>query len=530
MSMADAGPVLIVGAGPTGLTAALELSRMGVPVRIVDKSGRPAETSRALAVHARTLELLDQRGLAAEMVHLGNRARAASIHDTGRKLATIDLRRIPSRFNYVLLLAQSETERLLREQLARQGVTVEREVQLTSLTQLPAGGVRVGLRHAGDRTEQTDVPWLISADGAHSTVRRLLALPFGGESDPETYSLADLYIDGDVPDDQLTVFLAVDGFVALFPMGDRRFRMIATDPQHHAKDEGPPPLAELQGDVDRVTRMALRLRDPYWTSRFRINNRHLETLRAGNVFFGGDAAHVHSPVGGQGMNTGMHDMINLCWKLALVVRGRAGEALLDTYQEERLPIIKAIVRTTKTATNLFNSDSPLVHSLLSHTLPFALGTDVLQNRGTRILSELSADYRDSPLADSAGDDDAVEPLRAGDRVPDLMLITNEGPGARRRLYDLLDASRFTLLIISPDGGAVPERLAGWDDLVKVCAAHLAPEDQEETGADDDLLEKLTKQGGLLLVRPDAYLGVAAGPDRPDVLDAWLSRWFDAVPR
>lgn len=529
--MVDPVPILIVGAGPTGLTAALELSRLGVPVRIVDKAARPSDTSRALAVQSRTLELLDQRGVAAEMVRLGNRARTAAIHDSGHRLATIELRRIPSRFNYVLLLSQAETERLLREELARQGVTVEREVELDSLTPLPSGGVRAGLRHASGGTEITETPWLICAEGAHSTVRRLLGLPFNGTSDPETYALADLHIDGDVPDDQLTVFLAVDGFVALFPMGDRRFRMIATDPHHHAKGDAPPTPVELQGDLDRVTRMALRLRDPYWTSRFRINSRHLETLRVGHVLFGGDAAHVHSPVGGQGMNTGIQDMINLCWKLALVQRGRAGTALLDTYQSERLPVIKALVRTTRTATSLFNSESPLVHTLLSHTLPLALGTDLVQERGSRIISELQVSYRHGPMAAAAGDGHAVRPVRAGDRLPDLMLLVQEdGAPTRRRLYEVLDPTRFTLLAIVPDGVFEYRVPQAWSDLVTVRVARLAAGDQRGSGADDDLLERLAERGALLLVRPDAYLGAAAGPDQPEALIAWLSRWIDGAPR
>ena len=254
--------VLVVGAGPTGLTAAMELSRRGVGVRIIDRAPEPSTTSRALAVQARTLELMQPRGIGEEMVRLGNPARATALYGRGRRLAAVQLDRIPSRFNYVLLLAQAETERLLAAQLDAQGVLVERGVELVSLHQdTAAGGVEALLRTPDGTEELARCAYLIDASGAHSTVRRVLELPFAGRELAQSYLLGDLCLDGAIPEDELSIFLAGNGFAAAFPMAGHRFRLMATDPDHHSKDETAPTLGELQRVYDRVSPIPARLRD-----------------------------------------------------------------------------------------------------------------------------------------------------------------------------------------------------------------------------------------------------------------------------
>jgi 2-polyprenyl-6-methoxyphenol hydroxylase-like FAD-dependent oxidoreductase len=321
--MEESRPVLIVGAGPTGLTAALELTRLGIPVRLVDQYTAPSPTSRALAVHARTVELLHQRGLAAEMIALGNKAFAAALYNGGALLGRINLHAIDSRFNYVLLLSQSETERILRERLLQAGVAVERATQMVAFTQLdgPAAGVRATLRHADGRVEEIDAAYLVDAEGAHSSARHQLDLPFAGKSLPDTYIIADLYLDGAVAEDALTIFVPAAGLLAAFPMGQRRFRILATERDATANDAPPPGLDTIAAAWSRSAPVPVALRDLQWSSRFRINSRALQRLRHGSVFFAGDAAHIHSPAGGQGMNTGIQDAINLGWKMAWVYRG-----------------------------------------------------------------------------------------------------------------------------------------------------------------------------------------------------------------
>src|SRR6476620_7971516 len=293
-----------------GLTAALELSRLGIGVRIVDRASERSLTSRALGIQARTVEQLRVRGVGDELVRLGNPARSTTLYSAGEKLASIELHRMPSEFNYVLLLAQSDTERLLTEQLNRQGVKIERGVELTAVTQ-QRDGVSAVLCSGDGAEEMLDASSLIAADGSHSAIRKALGLPFTGKSLIHNYVLGDLYLAGDVPEDQLSIFLGRNGFLAVFPMGGGRFRFMATDPDGITGDTGDPTLEDIQRLYDRTVHLPARLYNRNWSSRFRINSRHMTTLRDGRVFFGGDAAHVHSPAGGQGMNAGIQDMVNL---------------------------------------------------------------------------------------------------------------------------------------------------------------------------------------------------------------------------
>jgi 2-polyprenyl-6-methoxyphenol hydroxylase-like FAD-dependent oxidoreductase len=496
-------PVLIIGAGPTGLTAALELSRLGIGVRIVDRAPVPSPTSRALGVQARTIELLRVRGVGDEMLRLGNRARATTLYARGEALAAIELHRMPSEFNYALLLAQSDTERLLTEQLNRQGVKVERGVEMVSVSRM-ADHVGVQLRSGDGSTEAVTASYLIAADGAHSAVRKAMGLRFKGRSMTQNYVLGDLHVAGDVPEDQLSIFLARNGFLAVFPMGDNRFRFMATDPKRITGDGGEPSLEDIQRLYERTAHLPAQLYNLNWSSRFRINSRHMTTLRDGRVFFGGDAAHVHSPAGGQGMNAGIQDMINLSWKLAMVLEGRARPELLDTYESDRLPVIRELVKMTERATKVFNSTNPLVHAALTHVAPILLARSTVQNKAAPKLGQLTAGYRSGPIAKGGG---RIGPLRAGDRVPDFALT-----GERGQLYDVLDLSTLTLFV--GDGG---ERLAAayrpWVDVLAVRQASI---------------ESLPT--GWLLVRPDGYVAAAGGPDDVAVLTRWLDRWLTRPSR
>ena len=524
--MSETRPILIVGAGPTGLTAALELSRFGVPVRLVDKRPAPSTTSRALAVQARTLELFDQRGLTGEMLRLGNRAHATVFHADGKPLGKIRLDEIPSRHHYILLLSQAETERLLREQLARQGVSIERSTELVAFAQLEPdahakhpGGVRAVLRRADGSLEELDAAYLVCAEGAHSLVRHTAGMEFEGKSLSETYDLADLHIDGELPEDEISIFTAGHGLLAAFPLGGRRFRLIAVDPDKHGRGAADPTLEEMQKVYDDTASAPGRLRDVVWTSRFWINSRMLRTLRSGRVFFGGDSAHVHSPAGGQGMNTGIQDMINLGWKLALVWRGQAAPALLDTYEQDRLPVIRDVVKRTEGATDTVNSSNPLLRGIVAHVAPLLLGTSFVQQTGTGIIGETAANYRPSPLSETAH---APGKLHAGDRLPDLDVLAWNAAAARSAtsLYGCLDPSRCTLLSV----GDLPPGAAAWPPFVQTRRV-AAPADPEAAAA---FTHAFGTGRGFWLVRPDAYLGFVGGPDDLPALFQWLGRWFPAA--
>lgn len=241
-----------MGAAPTGLTAAMELSRAGVPVRLVDAADGPSTTSRALAVQARALELMDQRGLGQRMVPEGDLATAVTFYAGGDRISAVDLTRIPSRHAYILVLPQDRTEALLREQVAAQGVQVEWSTGLTAMAQLSCGhGVRAVLTGPDGALEEVDGSYLISAEGSHGVVRHTLGLPFEGRSLPQTYALADVHLTSDLPQDEMSLFLSARGLLAVFPLGTGRYRSMATDPQRRGTD-APPPLLEALGTAGGV--------------------------------------------------------------------------------------------------------------------------------------------------------------------------------------------------------------------------------------------------------------------------------------
>jgi 2-polyprenyl-6-methoxyphenol hydroxylase-like FAD-dependent oxidoreductase len=515
--------ILIVGAGPTGLTAALELSRLGVPLRIIDKQAAPATTSRAVGVQARTLELLELRGLADEMVRLGNPGLAASFYGGGKRAFRLDFTRIDSRYHYLLFISQAETERILRTAVEKQGVRIERGVELVGLAQdvlsPEPNPVRVVLRHADGRLEQAQAPWLISAEGAHSAVRATLNLPFEGKTREEQYVLGDLHIDGELAETDLHVFSSTHGFLGLFPMGNGRFRLMASNPLSQPSRDTAPALAELQAIYDQRSPIPARFRDMNWSSWFRINSRMVARLKVGRLLLGGDAAHIHSPAGAQGMNTGIQDMINLAWKLALVFKGQAPPALLDTYEQERLPVIRDVLAHTEGLTSVIASEEQFG--------PWTQEAEMAQDAIAARMCQLAIGYRDSPLSASH----AHEGLHAGDRVPDLPVRHQSEGGAgwqEKTLFSLLDPSRFTLLVVrSAESGAAPadlyDAMQPWRPLTGVVELAPAPETARER-----FRAVFGPSNGVFLVRPDGYVGFASDEHTwTRQLDAYCRLWLTA---
>jgi 2-polyprenyl-6-methoxyphenol hydroxylase-like FAD-dependent oxidoreductase len=515
--------VLIVGAGPTGLTAALELSRLGIPVRILDKQAAPPTTSRAVGVQARTLELLELRGLAEEMVRLGNPGLAASFYGGGKRVFRLDFTRIDSRYHYLLFISQAETERILRTAVEKQGVRIERGVELVGLAQdllsPDPNPVKVVLRHNDGRLEQAQAPWLIGAEGAHSTVRATLDLPFEGKTRDEQYALGDLHIDGELEETDLHIFSSEHGFLGLFPMGNRRFRLMASNPLSRPSKDTAPALQELQALYDQRSQIPARFRDMSWSSWFRINSRMVSRLKVGRLLLGGDAAHIHSPAEAQGMNTGIQDMINLAWKLALVLKGQAPPALLDTYEQERLPVMRDVLANTERMTNVIGSGNQVGS--------WAEETEKAQDAIATRMCQLAIGYRESPLSATY----LQEGLHAGDRVPDLPVRYRSEAGAgwqEKTLFSLLDPSQFTLLAVrSAELEAAPADLYGavqpWRHLIDVVELGPAAE-----AAHERFQAVFGRSDGVFLVRPDGYVGFASG-ERASArqLDAYCRLWLTA---
>jgi 2-polyprenyl-6-methoxyphenol hydroxylase-like FAD-dependent oxidoreductase len=533
-------PVVIVGARPTGMTAALELSRLGVPVRLIEKVpappsavAPPQERSRAIGVQARTLELLEMRGLSEEMRSLGHPTAGCSIYGGGRRLFHLDFSRIDSRHHYLLFLSQMETERILCEAIGRLGATIERGVELVGFTQDALSPdpcpVKVVLRHEGGRLEQAQAPWLIDAEGAHSIGRTTLDLPFMGRTMIETYALGDLHVDGDLAEADFHLFSTEHGFLGLFPLGHRRFRIIAGVPPSKVKKGAAPAIEDLQAIYDARSPTPARFSDLRWASWFVINSRMVPHLRVGRLLLGGDAAHIHSPAAGQGMNTGIQDMINLAWKLALVIKGEAPEALIDTYEQERLPVVRNVLSKTEKITDLMTSRRPLVRGLLRHLAPRIGNARFAQRIVPFRVSQLAVGYRQSPLSVHHG---RAGRLHAGDRVPDLPVRIRTAHGEAwqdRSLFSALDSLRFTLLVVHPE--AEDARGVDWCGTVQqwpvIRVVGIAP---AVGGARARFHAAFGRSTGVFLVRPDGYIGFVGGKHASTShLDAYCREWLVEQP-
>lgn len=390
--------VLIAGAGPVGLTMALELTRYGVPVRLVDKIPETPHTSRAVAVWPRTLELLDRSGAAADIIGVGNKVNVANILSGGRPVASLSIEEVPSPYPFALMVPQYETEAVLRRHLAAHGVMPDLGVELLGLEQ-DEDGLSARLREP-DGIERIDrYAWLVACDGAHSVVRHRLCLDFKGDTLGLDWTQGDFHLSGyPFPSSQMAIFWHEDGPLLFFPMAPDRARIITS----LGPSTGTPPVAldrdAFQKMIDARAPGRITLTGTEWTSAFRINERQVENYRSGRVFLAGDAAHVHSPAGGQGMNTGMQDAINLAWKLALVSRGIAtAPELLDSYDLERRPVgaqvISASGRMTRVGT-LADHTLQHVRDFVAHIL---MGLAPVQRAITGLMAEVSIGYPHSPL-------------------------------------------------------------------------------------------------------------------------------------
>ena len=478
-------PILIAGAGPVGLTLAVELARYGVPVRIIDSAAAASATSKALAIWARTLELLDRGGMAAPLVQAGLRVPAVRIGTAGAEIGRIDFSGLDTRYPFALLLPQSETERLLAARLAGLGLAVERRTTLARFADT-ADGVACEILGPEGRVERVTAPWLVGCDGAHSTVRKALGLSFEGDTLAQTFVLADLQVAGlPVPPDEIGIFWSRDGALMFFPIGHGRYRVIADVGEAPRHD---PTLAELQAIVDVRGPAGVTLSDPVWLAGFSVNERMVSRYRVGRVLVAGDAAHLHSPAGGQGMNTGMQDAVNLAWKLALVVRGRAVPALLDSYGAERAAVARRVIAEAGRLTRVGLLKGPLAQALRDHAAHRLLGLAAVQDLATHRLSELSVGYPGSPL-------NRGHVAGATAALPGQRFATDRPFGAG-------DCPLFALCAAEDDGARAFR--AGHEGLVEPVPRPALPD------------------GLIRLVRPDGYVAAIARPGDWAVLEEALS--------
>lgn len=399
--------VLIVGAGPVGLFLAHECARRGLRWRLIEARARQSEHSKALAVMPRTLEILDMAGIVEPFLQVANRVDRIAILSGGRQLAQIAFAPPDTPYPFVAMVPQDETERLLVGELIRGGGAVEYETRFIAATQ-HAEGVAVELEHQGQPRSLT-ARYVVGCDGAHSAVRHCLALAFDGAAYDAAFMLADVETDDAFPADEMQLCPSASGPLAVFPMSATRRRIVAA--VDRAEGEAP----SLQ-----VVQQALAARGPgilarrvHWSSYFRIHHRQAAQLRVGRIFIAGDAAHIHSPIGGQGMNTGLQDAWNLAWKLDFAVRGRGGERLLDSYAAERLPVIRSVIATTHLMTQAMATPSAAAQRLRDTVIPIVTGISGLRRSFVRRLSQLGVQYRGSPVIEGKGQRFFGAPVRDG---------------------------------------------------------------------------------------------------------------------
>ncbi|MFI1458289.1 FAD-dependent oxidoreductase [Streptomyces roseus] len=452
---AGSARVLVVGAGPVGLTAAHELARRGLRVRLVDGAPGPARESRAVAVHPRTLETFDQMGLVDAVLARGRKNRAFTMYARGSRLVRLDAdyATMPTRFPYSLIIAQTETEAVLREAVARLGVTVEWGVRLTSLEQ-DGDGVRARLEHPDGSAEEYEVPWLVGCDGGHSTVRKQLGLPLLGESS-ETWALADAPVSTDLPPD--TIYWVHTGSQALMMVPYQRegyWRLLDTAPGARPGDD---PARRFSRKLSAGLGRTVRVGEPEWTSVFTFQQRMVPRMHDGRCFVAGDAAHVHSPASGQGMNTGVQEAYNLAWKLAMAARGQAGPELLATYGQERVPVGEALIGSTRRATFLVQFKNALAGVALPvvFTLVRTLGPlrRAIQRKVLGGMSGLRLSYGQSPLTTA----DPLMGLPAGSRAAAAAARRGD-PGSEALRTELRD-TRWTLVWEAGGPGATLRAVA-----------------------------------------------------------------------
>ena len=502
--------LLIVGAGPVGLTMACELTRHGVPCRIIEKRAERSQTSKALGVFPRTLELFETIGIAEQAIAAGQVLYGLRLREGEKEMAHLEFSSIASPYPFLLSLPQAETERLLTESLSALGVEVERNLELIGLTQTDSS-VLAKVRHADGREEEIASPWVVGCDGAHSTTRHALGMEFEGAPYDESFVLADARVESALSPHEAHLFFSNDGLFAVFPFRGERARLIANIPPETRTQSLPELTAEeIQQYADRRGPGGLRISDIDWTSRFHISHRKVADFRKLRVFLAGDAAHIHSPAGGQGMNTGIQDAFNLGWKLALVVKGRAPASLLRSYSLEREPIAKGVLSLTDRITRMATVTNPVAKTMRNFVLTTFSGMDFVAENIAERMAELSVNYRNSPIVNN----DGGGALRAGDRAPDAEL--RDADGQARRLFELFHDTRHTLLVFSGNGarhslgeavsvstlGAQAEDVA----LHRISRGRRATESdalRDIAGTAHSIYDLLS--GGVVLVRPDGYI-------------------------
>jgi 2-polyprenyl-6-methoxyphenol hydroxylase-like FAD-dependent oxidoreductase len=504
--------VLIVGAGPTGLALACQLIRFGVDFRIIDKKEGTTPYSKAIGVQARTLEIYEQMGLADDLIGLGTVAEKIRMFAGGKmrgEAVFADIGKGISPYPFVLLVEQGLHERLLYDHIRSNGRDVIWNAQLERFSQCESG-VSAEIMNPDGAVDKIEAKFLVGCDGAKSSVRKSLGLEFSGSTFERMFYVADVELDWEYGHDALQVFLMRNSLLAFFPMvGERRYRIVGTFPEEFAKDEGDVLYEEIEERIRLDSDIDLDITNVNWFSTYRVHTRHVDKFSVGRCFLAGDSAHIHSPAGAQGMNTGIQDGYNLAWKLAMVLRGHASPELLETYNEERLPNAKMLTQTTDRFFGLVASPDPLLVFLRIYVFPYVanllLSLDVVKRFVFPRISQIAINYRGSSLSEQHGNIKA----KAGDRMPWFEI---EGGS----IYDRLREAKFHLVVVVDGITHVPvlpdELMEQWSGLIDSTVLEMTDDISEIFG---------TMKAFFMVLRPDNHIGLISDRFSPDIVSRYL---------
>lgn len=525
--------VLVVGAGPTGLMAACQLALRGISFRIIDKNFAPTTQSRAIILHARTLEVFEQLGIASKAVALSEPCHGVTWVFNGKEAATLKIKgKEQTRFPYILCLEQNKTEELLINYLEKLGHHVEWDTKLIHLSSEDKISAITKKEDGAEETIEAD--YVIGADGSHSIVREKMELELEGETYPQVLYLIDCHVEMNIRPHEIYLMMTEQGMTGLFPMaqsqdkmGNTRYRVLGILPQEY--QEKTITFSEIQKNFSAQINMVAKIDDPAWVSVYHSHHRYAKMLRCGNYFIAGDAAHIHSPLGGQGMNTGIQDAYNLVWKLALVIQGKANETLLDTYNTERWAVAEKLVKTTDRIFYTVVSDKPGVKIFRLYIFPYVLRLISFFGRYFKIigksifrkLSQIGIQYRGSALSQNAswGNFSKHAP-QPGDRVPYVFFKQDN---KRINIQDYLKGAAFHCFVFlttnsDADNFFVPEK---YKELMDVHFIFKTTDTQS--------IFKLfgIAQEGYYLIRPDMYIACRSASLDTNMLESYLRRFFIA---
>ncbi|MBV9731904.1 MAG: FAD-dependent monooxygenase, partial [Verrucomicrobia bacterium] len=514
---------------------AAALLAQGLRIRIIDSSSDRAQESRAIGIQARTLELFEIAGVIDEFLELGHRLQGVTLYgEKGSEIGHIDFGYIPSRYPFILTLPQSETERIFGDHLQNHGLPIERRTTLTGFEQTDfAVFARIALPDG--RQEEVVADWLLGCDGARSKVREILDLQFAGKTFDLHFLLGDFHAESTLSEDHAHVFGRPEGLLAFFPLGKGRHRLVADNAPEQFRTEKKPTLEEWQDIVDRRSSVPMSLSDLGWTTYFRVNSRMVEKLRRGRAFVLGDAAHIHSPALAQGMNTGIQDAWNLGWKLALVQRCFARPALLDSFEQERMPVEHNVLRMTEFTQNMITAENPANRLLRDNLLPILSGISFFQKTASKTVSETAIEYRESPAVE---DHYAPNGPHAGDFAPGAMVLRPEKK-VKISLASLFGRGHVLLYLASlqswPDGFQIVKPIF---ELIQkhygriITSYLILPDEGPTLPLGVDVLVDVESQFArhyaasvLYLVRPDGYVACRCLAAKQNLLESYISNYF-----